>query len=94
MTKGTLPLADGDADCAAIRLVLDDVVAGEADALTLARVEAHVAKCSGCRFAEAQARAYRRTMRRVGQAERASASLRERALELMRAPRDSRGPHA
>jgi len=91
MMKGTLPLADGGADCAAIHLALDDVVAGEADALTLARVEAHVANCPRCRFAQAQARAYRRAMRRVAQTERAPSTLRDRALELVR---ESRGPHS
>jgi predicted anti-sigma-YlaC factor YlaD len=91
MMKATLPLADGGADCAAIRLVLDDVVAGEADEVTFARVEAHLATCASCRFVQAQARAYRRTMRRVGQAERAPSATREHAMELMR---ESRGPRS
>lgn len=78
--------------CAGFRSHLDDVVAEEADAVTLARVEAHAAVCVGCRMALAAARAYRRAMRRVGEAARASATLRERVLGTLREVRGSRQP--
>lgn len=88
----TLPQNDRGADCAAIRLVIDDVVAHEADAVTVARVETHATRCPSCRFALAAARAYRRAMRRVGASERAPQGLRDRALGLMHETRDPRGP--
>jgi anti-sigma factor (TIGR02949 family) len=88
----TLPQNDRGADCAAIRLVIDDVAAHEADAVTVARVDAHAARCPSCRFALAAARAYRRAMRRVGASERAPQGLRERALGLLHETRDPRGP--
>ncbi len=68
------------------------MVADEADAVSVARVEAHAARCAGCRFALAQARAYRRALRRAGRNERAPASLRERAVSLLHETRDPRGP--
>jgi len=87
MTKDSLPPMDDSWTCAAYRRVLDDVVADEVDAVTLARFEAHLAVCPECRFALAQARTYRRLMRRVGTGMRAPSSLRDRAVELMRTPR-------
>lgn len=87
--QDTLPLNDPGADCAAIRALVDDVVAQEADAVTVARVEAHTARCASCRFAMAAARAYRRAMRRVGASERAPQGLRDRVLGLLH---ETRGP--
>lgn len=92
MTNASFPLHDDAASCAAYRPVLDDLVAGEVDAVTQARVEAHLATCAACRFALAQARAYRRMTLRAGHGERASPALRDRALELMRDVRNPRGP--
>ncbi len=89
---GRSPEPESHYDCAAIRALVDDVVAGEADALSVARVEAHASTCSGCRFAMAQARAYRRAMRRVGRSERAPGELRQRALDLLHETREPRGP--
>ncbi|WKW13081.1 zf-HC2 domain-containing protein [Pseudogemmatithrix spongiicola] len=90
--QDTLPPTDPTADCTAIRAHVDDVVAQEADAVTVARVEAHAARCAACRHVMAAARAYRRAMRRVGASERAPATLRERAITLMHETRDPRGP--
>jgi hypothetical protein len=73
--------------CAEYRRVLDDVVAEEVDAALLVRAEAHMARCEDCRFRLAQARSYRRMMRRVGQGVRAPSSLRDRAVALIRGPR-------
>ncbi len=70
--------------------MLDDVVSAEADALSAARAEAHAAECTPCRLALAAARAYHRTMLRVGGAVRATATLRDRALGLLREVRGSR----
>jgi hypothetical protein len=86
------PLPEPTADCAAIRALIDDVVADEADTVSVARVEAHAARCASCRFALAHSRAYRRAMRRVGRNERAPGGLRERALGLLHETRDPRGP--
>lgn len=90
--QDTLSLNDPAADCAAIRALVDDVVAQEADAVTVARVEAHAARCAACRFALAAARAYRRAMRRVGASERAPQGLRDRVLDLLYETRETRGP--
>lgn len=90
--QDTLPPTDPTAGCAAIRAHVDDVVAQEADAVTVARVEAHAARCAECRHVLAAARAYRRAMRRVGASERAPSAVRERAITLMHETRDSRGP--
>lgn len=90
--QDTLPLKDPEADCAAIRAHVDDVVAMEADAVTVARVDAHAARCAACRRVIAAARAYRRALRRVGASERAPATLRHRAIDLMHETRESRGP--
>lgn len=84
------PHSDG-AGCAAYRPLLDDVVAEEVDAVTVARVEAHLSRCADCRRALASARAYRRAMRRVGVAERASDALRGRAVQIAHDTRDLRG---
>lgn len=81
------PSLDDIVSCATYRRVLDDIVADEVDAVVLAQAEAHLARCADCRFALAQARTYRRVMRRVGQGVRAPSSLRERAVDLSRAPR-------
>lgn len=80
-------LSDHTLPCAEYRRVLDDVVADEVDAVSLVRAEAHMARCEDCRFALAQARSYRRMMRRVGQGARAPSSLRDRAVALIRGPR-------
>lgn len=87
-----LPLTDSEADCAEIRAHVDDVVAMEADAVTMARVDAHASRCAACRHVLAAARAYRRALRRVGASERAPATLRHRVLDLMHETRDPRGP--
>lgn len=86
----TLHPIPADSSCASFRRLLDDLVAEEADAVTVARVEAHAAECVGCRMALAAARAYRRAMRRVGNATRASAALRDRVLGLLREDPGSR----
>lgn len=87
MTTDSLPTLDDKLSCETYRRVLDDLVADEVDAVSLARAEAHLARCEDCRFALAQARSYRRMMRRVGQGMRAPGSLRDRAVDLMRKPR-------
>lgn len=92
--QDTIPLNDASADCAPIRLLIDDVVAQEADAVSVARVDAHAARCAACRHALAAARAYRRAMRRVGASERAPQELRERMQGLLQQERDPRGPRA
>jgi anti-sigma factor (TIGR02949 family) len=89
--QDTLPPHEPHSGCAEIRAHVDDVVAGEADAVTVARVETHAARCPGCRLTLAAARAFRRTMRRVGASERAPDALRGRVLDLMQETRDSRG---
>ena len=93
MTQDTLP-PNRNADCAAILALVDDVVAQEADAVSVARVDAHAAHCARCRRALAAARAYRRAMRRVGASERAPDSLRERVLGHLHETREQRGPRA
>lgn len=87
-----LPPHELSGDCAEIRAHVDDVVAQEADAVTVARVEAHAARCPSCRLALAAARAYRRAMRRLGVSERAPSTLHTRVLGLMHETRDQRGP--
>lgn len=87
MTIDPLPPMADNPSCDAYLSVLDDVVADEVDTVTLARFESHLAGCPNCRFALAQARTYRRLMRRVGAGMRAPSSLRERAVDLLRAPR-------
>jgi predicted anti-sigma-YlaC factor YlaD len=82
----SLPLMDAEASCAAYRRVLDDIVADEVAGAALAQTEAHLARCAVCRFALAQARTYRRMMRRVGQGMRAPNSLRDRVLGLLSIP--------
>lgn len=90
----SLPLNDPGADCADIRTLVDDVVAAEADAVTVARVETHAARCAACRFALAAARAYRRAMRRVGASVRAPQGLRDHVHGLLHETREPRGPRA
>jgi len=84
------PQKASDTPCAAYRALFDDIAADESDAMTLARVESHAAGCATCRFALAAARAYRRAMRRMGDAVCASGSLRDRALGVLREVRGSR----
>ena len=91
MTQASSPQPEAKRDCAAILALVDDVVAMDADAVSVARVEAHAAHCAACRFALASARAYRRAMRRVGSSERAPQRLRERALDLLHETREPRG---
>lgn len=86
----SLPPSDPSTPCASFRACFDDIVAEASDAVTVARVEAHAQLCPPCRFALAAARAYRRAMRRVGTAVRASDELRERVLESLREVRGSR----
>ena len=78
------------APCATHRAQFDGIAAEESDAMTLARVEAHAVACAACRLALAAARAYRRAMRRVGDAVRAPGALRQRALGVLRQVRGSR----
>ncbi|MBX3132104.1 MAG: zf-HC2 domain-containing protein [Gemmatimonadaceae bacterium] len=75
--------------CSAVRAVLGDFVADETDALTSARVEAHAAACVACALALESARSYRRRMRRLGDAEPASAALRAQAALLAQQARDA-----
>ncbi|HRN54025.1 MAG TPA: hypothetical protein PK788_11045, partial [Gemmatimonadaceae bacterium] len=89
-----IPHNAGRADCAPIRLLIDDVVAQEADAVSVARVDAHTARCAACRDALAAARAYRRAMRRVAAAERAPQELRARLQGLLQQAQDPRSPRA
>lgn len=86
----TLPPSDPISPCAAFAAMLDDVVSAETDALSVARAEAHAALCPACRITLSAARVYRRTMLRVGSAVRASAELRDRALDVLREVRESR----
>jgi hypothetical protein len=88
--QDTLPRHDNRSPCAEFRALLDDIAADHTDAVTSARAEAHATHCPPCRMALAAARAYRRTMRRVGDAFRATDSMRTRALELLREVRGSR----
>ena len=90
--QDTLPPHEPSGECAEIRAHVDDVVAQEADAVTVARVETHAARCPACRRALAASRAYRRAMRRVGASERAPSTLHTRVLGLMQETRDPRGP--
>lgn len=76
--------------CQAFRAFFDDIAAEASDAVTVARLEAHAEHCPPCRFALATAQAYRRAMRRVGTAVRASDRLRERVLDSLREVRGSR----
>jgi predicted anti-sigma-YlaC factor YlaD len=83
-------LPDHDASpCSAFRLLLDDLVADEVDAVTSARAEAHSATCAACRLALATARAYRRRMRRAGEDTPAPATLKSRAAALAQQARDA-----
>lgn len=86
----TLPRHDNRTPCAEFRALLDDIAADHSDTVTCARAEQHAQACPPCRMALAAARAYRRTMRRVGDACRATGALRTRALELLREDRGSR----
>jgi anti-sigma factor (TIGR02949 family) len=90
--QDTLPPHEHSGDCAEIRAHVDDVVAQEADAVTVARVEAHAARCASCRRVLAASRAYRRAMRRIGAAERAPSTLHARVLGIMQETREPRGP--
>lgn len=81
-----------DDDCASCREAIAAVVAGDADCLTAALVDAHVAGCASCRGALATARAYRRMMRRLGDSTRAPSALRGRVTEILRGARGSRTP--
>lgn len=82
--QASLRTLERPTDCAAVQNVLDNLITDEADALTVARVESHAAHCPPCRHALTAARAYRRTMRRVGGCERAAPALRSRVVELLR----------
>lgn len=88
--QDTRPPTDPIFPCAAFAAMLDDVVTAQTDAVSMARAEAHAALCPPCRIALTAARAYRRTMLRVGVAVRASAALRDRAFGLLREVRGSR----
>lgn len=78
------------ADCVTFRSALDAVVDGAADALSVARADAHAAACDDCRRHLVAAREYLRRMRRVGEAERAPDDLRERVMASMRGMHGSR----
>ncbi len=84
------PPNDLGSPCTDFRAFFDDIAAEASDAVTVARVESHAEHCPPCRFALATARAYRRAMRRVGTATRASDRLRERVLDSLREVRGSR----
>jgi hypothetical protein len=88
--QDSLPQHDNRLPCAEFRALLDDIAADHSDAVTCARVQAHALACPPCRMALAAARAYRRAMRRVGEACRATDAMRVRALELLRDVRGSR----
>lgn len=88
MNDSHLPDHDSTA-CTAFRAVLDDLVADESDAVTMARADAHVATCAACRLALASARAYRRRMRRAGDADQAPTALAARARQIAQQVRDA-----
>jgi mycothiol system anti-sigma-R factor len=79
-----------DPRCAAFLAALDAVVDGEAGSLCEARAEAHAASCPPCARRYAAARAYKRVLRRVGEAARAPVELRDAVLASLRGVRGSR----
>lgn len=89
MQETQLP-TDHNLSCASFRALVEDVAFDASDEVTVARAEAHAAQCASCRLALAAARGYRRAMSRIGDAVRATESLRERALHVLRGVRGSR----
>ncbi len=90
--RDLLPQPNSEMPCASLRALCGDVAAGEADAMTLMQVDAHVTGCADCRLALASERAYRRAMRRASGSERASDALRDRVFDLHREVRESTLP--
>jgi len=78
-----------DEGCRSARTALDAVVDGEADALSVARVESHAAGCADCARALAAARGHRRRLRRLGDTARMPDEARDRVLHLLRGIRGS-----
>jgi predicted anti-sigma-YlaC factor YlaD len=75
--------------CRSLRDALEAVADDAADAITRARLMEHVAACDRCRAALTAARAYRATMRRVGEGTPAPSSLREAVARTQREGRGS-----
>ncbi|MCE9603050.1 MAG: hypothetical protein K8S21_12675 [Gemmatimonadetes bacterium] len=79
-------------DCTGWHQTLDALVDGEAGSLCSARAEAHAAECPACARRLAAAHAYKRALRRAGDAERAPIELRESVMASLRGVRRSRTP--
>ena len=75
--------------CSDFAAALDAVVDGAAAAHTVASMKAHAAECVPCARRLAMARAYRERLRRVGEANEAPATLRERVRLILQAVRGS-----
>lgn len=76
--------------CHAVHAVLHAVVDGEADALSIARTEAHAAGCGACAGLLALARARRARLQRIGERTHAPETLRTRVHGILQAVRGSR----
>lgn len=87
-----VPLPFPAPDCTDWHQALDALVDGESGSLCAARAEAHAAECPRCARRLAAARAYKRVMRRAGDAERAPSELREAVMTSLRGVRRSRTP--
>ncbi len=77
-------------DCTHWRHVLDALADGELASLCAARAEAHVAGCTSCARRLTAAREFKRTLRRVGESERAPSELRGAIMASLRGVRGSR----
>lgn len=76
-------------DCTGWHQTLDALVDGEAGSLCSARADAHAAECPPCARRLDAARAYKRAMRRTGDAELAPIELRESVMASLRGVRRS-----
>jgi len=79
-----------DSDCTAWHDAIAALADGELGSLCAARTEAHLAGCAHCARRVAEARAYKRVLRRVGESERAPAELRDTVMAALRGARGSR----
>lgn len=76
--------------CHAVHATLHAVVDGEADALSVARTEAHTAVCGACAGLLATARAQRARLQQLGRRTQAPETLRARVDGILQAVRGSR----
>ncbi len=76
--------------CSAVHAVLHAVVDGEADALSVARTEAHAANCGACAGLLALARAQRARLQQLGGRTHVPEALRTRVHGILQAVRGSR----